>query len=1391
MACSSCKSRVALPGATKQAVPTMPKLPSVVPAIPSIKPPPALGAKLPAKPPAVPIGPPSIPLGPAGVGAIPVPPSAGNPEDIIDLSDLPAPKRLSPLGGAPESKPAPRSGLSAALDADLPAPKAARPAAGPPASLDLDDLLGPPGAGPSQEHVDLPAPKAKASADLPTPKVARPAPAPSPYGQDADLPAPKRSPITRAAAQTPAQPISLDLDLPAPRGGPEISDLPAPKGVSDLPAPKAGRVGADLPDLLQPKHARSAAELPDLLQPKRSAAELPNLLQPKPGRSGSALPDLLQPKPGQTPGSGSIDLPTPKHGGIDLPAPKGFFDDLPQPAKGQRSGASSPSNEIAPKGFFDDLPQPAKGQRSGPSQTDDIAPKGFFEDLPQPAKGQRSGPTPTDDIAPLGFFDDLPQPATISPPAPVEPARMKRDSRGAIDLGEDPIEQIDLANEAPQELQLDGGAEPAPPSGSFDDLDLSAPSAAMGARAAALDEADRSPIKIGTPKTPAGGGNAPPERASLPSLTRGGVDQPLELEEPRETQSISQKLGPKPQRSTAEAKPIRKPVNRKLVLGIVFGLAAAGGGGFFFYKRHAAAQERENTINEQLMKARKALSSDNANRWTTATTAATKVLEMEPKHGAAAGIFAEASFAGALADGKNLDARFAAGRKKINDALRDAVTGPELDRASALGAITTNPAAAITKLKGLQAKAPKDPTLSLYLAWAQSAAGNADEAIKAYDAAATAPSTKLYALLGRGRTKLDQADLEGARADFTAALAIDKKSIPAQVGLAASLPAGQTQQQEADLLGIIAVKEFKDADPRAKALAYVLAGDAARRTNRIDVARERYRKALEVDKKAIGAMTSLAEVELSDGKRDAAKALIDQALVQAKDHPQALLAKAQLALVESRVDDADAIVKALEERKPPLATLLRVRAGVARGRILDAKKQDEEALEAYTAAAKLAGELDLTPTMAAIAKLSEMSKAAAAVKDTAREATLKARAEELLATLATAAEKDPSLAFTLGVAYQNAGEPALAEPWLQKVIAARPNDPDAMYQLAVVLRSLDRGTEALAMLEKARAAAPERVDLSMELARTYEAVGKDSEAGALYTKLLAPATDAAPVDVPLELRVHAGLFFVRMRKFAEAGEQGKAIIKADHENATGHYLAGEGALAAGNLEDARREFIEAVSSERTARHLDAAGRANESIALSKKDMAMQDAAIRAYQDAIKLDPKMFSSQLGLGRLYVTRKEMEKAVIPLLEANKIKANDPEVSFNLGAAYIRLGQKQVALQWLLQAARQEQTAETYSLLGDIYSMEGIDDGRAAASAYGKAVHAANQDAKKNNTPLPPWYGESLYQWGRRSLDTGDEATARKAWEQWLGMSPAPPMSARRKEVERLLATTLRGP
>src|SRR2546421_11615770 len=61
---------------------------------------------------------------------VPVPPKR---DGVIDLADLPAPKRTSALAGVESAaKPAPKSALS---EIDLPAPKLPRP---PPTPIDLD-----------------------------------------------------------------------------------------------------------------------------------------------------------------------------------------------------------------------------------------------------------------------------------------------------------------------------------------------------------------------------------------------------------------------------------------------------------------------------------------------------------------------------------------------------------------------------------------------------------------------------------------------------------------------------------------------------------------------------------------------------------------------------------------------------------------------------------------------------------------------------------------------------------------------------------------------------------------------------------------------------------------------------------------------------------------------------------------------------------------------------------------------------------------------------------------------------------------------------------------------------------------------------------------------------
>src|SRR5688500_17060151 len=73
---------------------------------------------------------------PARAGAAP-----GGP--VVDLADLPAPRRQSALGAA-----TPRAGVELASEPGLPVPRAKKPpTAAPVPALELDDLLSPPDAG--------------------------------------------------------------------------------------------------------------------------------------------------------------------------------------------------------------------------------------------------------------------------------------------------------------------------------------------------------------------------------------------------------------------------------------------------------------------------------------------------------------------------------------------------------------------------------------------------------------------------------------------------------------------------------------------------------------------------------------------------------------------------------------------------------------------------------------------------------------------------------------------------------------------------------------------------------------------------------------------------------------------------------------------------------------------------------------------------------------------------------------------------------------------------------------------------------------------------------------------------------------------------------------------
>ena len=276
----------------------------------------------------------------------------------------------------------------------------------------------------------------------------------------------------------------------------------------------------------------------------------------------------------------------------------------------------------------------------------------------------------------------------------------------------------------------------------------------------------------------------------------------------------------------------------------------------------------------------------------------------------------------------------------------------------------------------------------------------------------------------------------------------------------------------------------------------------------------------------------------------------------------------------------------------------------------------------------------------------------------------------------------------------------------------------------------------------------------------------------------------------LETRAYAGTYYVRRGKLPEAGTQGEAILLIDKTAPVGHWLRGEGLLAQDQADEARKAFTEAVALERNPRYLDAQGRATERLSAQRNnDIGLQDAALRAYISATDGDKALFTAQIGQGRLYVVRREMTKAIPPLIVATQLRPDSADAAALLGAAYQGAGVKNTAIQWLKQANKLKPASEAYYRLGQLYTDPEINEAGPAADAYSRATQLAFDEMKAKGTSQPGWYADALYATGRLNFDLGNEYAAKRAWEQWLGLKPPPAPGAKRTEVERALATSLK--
>ena len=362
------------------------------------------------------------------------------------------------------------------------------------------------------------------------------------------------------------------------------------------------------------------------------------------------------------------------------------------------------------------------------------------------------------------------------------------------------------------------------------------------------------------------------------------------------------------------------------------------------------------------------------------------------------------------------------------------------------------------------------------------------------------------------------ADLEAAAQSYRAALALDRKFLPASLKLAAVM---QRQGKPDEALAVLKEAEAAGAPPTALQIAWGSALIVAKEPAR---AEEVFRKAIEATPKEVPAHLGLASALEAQGKGEAARQALDKALteipdaVSAREHLAALtatlghkeeavthykaaiatghaplsthVAMAKLQLDLGQLDDAQAELDKVVEENPstPEALFTLARVWEARGDLIRATQEFRRALRFENLPSV---QLALGRVLMKMGKEPEAMSAfdaAASLPDALIERGKvfyrKGDYDKSLADFANAAKmspKDPKAWLGLGLSNDRLGEAEKASEAWKTALRLAPDDAETHYRIGKFELDKGRVKSAVEHLKSAAAHLPEKAEWEAEL----------------------------------------------------------------------------------------------------------------------------------------------------------------------------------------------------------------------------------------------------------------------------------------------------------------------
>lgn len=342
----------------------------------------------------------------------------------------------------------------------------------------------------------------------------------------------------------------------------------------------------------------------------------------------------------------------------------------------------------------------------------------------------------------------------------------------------------------------------------------------------------------------------------------------------------------------------------------------------------------------------------------------------------------------------------------------------------------------------------------------------------------------------------------------------------------------------------------------------------------------------------------------------------------------------------------------------------------------------------------------------------------------------------LLCGLLAQAEPDPAqVTFDRAVQALSTGDYRAAEQGFQTVLKQQPNNVSAIGNLGILYARTNRIDKAIAEYDRALRLSPNNEPVLLNLGIVYLKEDLHSRALPYFRHVLALDPRNRQARQLLDVcRLYIGQVQPALRDLT-------ALNQEDPGDQQLLFLLGFAYLKSGDAKQAKAIFDQMF---------EAAGPARAQFLLGKAsyEAATFPQAEESFLVALRLDPHLPGIHLELGKVYISERRTEDALIQLKEALRENPNDQEANYFLGSLLVRENHDVEGVTYLEAAKR---------LNPDSYGVY-LYLGRAKLHLHQSA------DAVKllqKATELNPNDGSTQYTLGRALKSNGQAAAAAEAF------------------------------